>query len=251
MPKECIGELGDKLFIHHVSHFGIRGKKYCSDIYEIPEIKIGRMIFFRAKTQEMNPEFEKDATIVQDGESSSIGQLGRIGWTLFRNFNCFIDSDNSLMAFCDSISTLRKKGYPVDAFVEVPLLLDRNSIEFEAMTETGPIRCLLDTGSTGNILNKDIWGGHNNHMIYNPITIDQQEVLNPLNIDQMEFDIEDICNMPIFKIGGKDFGTVKFQKMKSPFEIDAIIGMDFLDSKLVFIDFPNRKIYFYQKTAVQ
>jgi hypothetical protein len=137
----------------------------------------------------------------------------------------------------------------VDAFIETPLLLDRNSIEFEAMTETGPIRCILDTGSTGNMLNKDMQGGFNNHMIFNPDTIDQHERLNPLNSDQMQFDIEDICDMPLLKIGGKDFGTVKFRKMKSPFEIDAIIGMDFLDSKLVFIDFPNRKIYFYKKKS--
>ena len=108
LPMECIKELDDKSFIRRASHFGIRGKKYYSDIYEIPEIKMGRMIFFRAKAQEMNLEFEKDATIVED-EDSSIGHLGRIGWTLFHNFNCFIDCDNSLIAFCDSISTLKKK----------------------------------------------------------------------------------------------------------------------------------------------
>ena len=246
LPEECMQEFNDKMYIRRDSYFGIRGKKYHSDVYEIPEIKIGRMIFCRAKAQEMNPEFEGDATLLKDKESPSIGHLGRIGWRLFHNFNCFVDCDNSLIAFCDSISTLRKKGYPVDAFIETPLLLDRNSIEFEAMTETGLIRCLLDTGSTGSMLNKDT-EGNCNHMIYNPSTIDQHETLNPLNVDQMHFEVEDVCNIPIFKIGGKDFGPMKFQKMKSPFEIEAIIGMDFLESKLVFIDFPNRKIFFYQK----
>jgi hypothetical protein len=63
----------------------------------------------------------------------------------------------------------------------------------------------------------------------------------------MVFDPDDICDMQVFKIGKKDFGVVTFQKIKIPFEIDAIIGMELLDSKLVFIDFPNRKIYFYEK----
>ena len=246
LPRECIAELDDKSFFHRASHFGIRGKKYYSDIYKIPEIKIGRMVFFRAKAQEINLEFEEDATILKDEQSPSIGHLGRIGWRLFHNFNCFIDCDNSLIAFCDSTNTLREKGYPVDAFIETSLLLDRNSVEFEATTETGLMRCILDTGSTGSMFNKDMQEGFN-HMIYNPSTIDQHEPLNPLNIDQMQFDMEDICNVSIFKIGGKDFGPVRFQKMKSPLEIEAIIGMDFLESKLVFIDFPNRKIYFYQK----
>ena len=99
-----------------------------------------------------------------------------------------MDCDNSLIAFCDSLDTLRKQGYPVDLFIETPLLLDRNSIEFQAMTEKGPIRCMLDTGSTWNMLNKDIEGGSNDHMIFNPDTIDQHPILNPANSDQMVFD---------------------------------------------------------------
>jgi hypothetical protein len=64
----------------------------------------------------------------------------RIGWALFHNFNLFIDCENSKIAFCDSLDTLRKQGYPVDFFTETRLLLDRNFIEFEAVTEDGPIR---------------------------------------------------------------------------------------------------------------
>jgi hypothetical protein len=247
LPSELIEGFDQKSFIRRISYFGMRGRKYYSDVYELPKIKIGEMAFFRANVQEINPEFEEDATLLKREESSSIGHLGRIGWALFHNFNFFLDCENSLIAFCDSLDTLRKQGYPVDSFIETPLLLDRNLIEFKAMTEAGAVRCMLDTGSTWNMLNKDIEGGSNNHMIYNPDNIDQHPNLNSANSDQMVFDSEDVYDMPVFKIGKKDFGAVTFQKIKTPFEIDAIIGMEFLDSKLVFIDFPNRKIYFYEK----
>jgi hypothetical protein len=247
LPSELIEGLDQKSFIRRTFYFGMRGKKYYSDIYELPKIKIGDMTLFQAKVQETNSEFEKDATLLKKEESSSISCLGRIGWPLFHNFNFFLDCENSLIAFCDSLDTLKKQGYPVDSFIETPLLLDRNLIEFKAMTESGPIRCMLDTGSTLNMLNKDIEEGSNNHMILNPDNIDQHPILNSTNSDQMVFEPENVYDMQVFKIGKKDFGAVTFQKIKTPFEIDAIIGMEFLDSKLIFIDFPNRKIYFYEK----
>jgi hypothetical protein len=202
---------------------------------------------YQAKVEEINSEFEKDTILMKKEESSPVSHLGRIGWPIFHNFNFFFDCDNALIAFCDSLDTLKRQGYPVDSFIETQLLLDRNLIEFEVMTEKGPLRCILDTGSTKNILNKEIEGGSPNHMIFNPDNVDQHPVSTDAKSDQMVFDSNDIYDVEVFKIGKKDFGAVTFQKIKTPLEIDAIIGMEFLDSKLVFIDFPNHKIYFYEK----
>ncbi len=247
LPPEFLGEVDQKSFVGRTSYYGMRGRKYYSDIYELPKIKIGNMALFRAEAEEINPEFEKDAILLNREESPSAHHLGRIGWELFHNFNFFMDCENSIIAFCDSLKTLRKQGYPVDHFIETELLLDRNSIEFEVMTQAGLMRCVLDSGSTWNMLNKDIEGESNDHMTLTLDNIDQHVVLNPENTDQMVFDPEDVYEMPVFKVGNKDFGAVTFQKIKTPLEIDAIIGMEFLDSKLVFIDFSNRKIYFYEK----
>ncbi|NTW34396.1 MAG: hypothetical protein HGB12_17540 [Bacteroidetes bacterium] len=135
----------------------------------------------------------------------------------------------------------------MDDFIAVPMLLDRNFIEFEAVTQDGTIRCLLDTGSTWNILNRDLQGKNNDHMVIKPGNIEEHLNANPENLDLMVLDIKDCCEMPVFKIGKKDFGKVTFRKIKMPYKIDAVIGMEFLHSKLVFLDFPNRKIYFYEK----
>lgn len=247
LPSAFLKALDKKSFIRCTSYYGIRGKKYQSDIYEIPKINIGGMALFRAKAEEVNPEFENDTDLLDNEQESPVCDSGRIGWELFFNFNVFLDCEHSMMAFCDSLDTLKNQGYPVDAFIETPLLLDRDLIEFEVMTEAGPLRCILDTGSTLNLLNKNLDGGSNDHMILNPNNIDQHVVLNPENTDQMVFDLEDSYEMPVFKIGTRDFGSATFQKIKMPYEVDAVVGMEFLHSKLIFIDFPNRKIYFHGK----
>ncbi len=248
LPSEVIQECEGKTFFNKRSFLGMRGKQYESDVYLLPKIKINGIAFSKVPASETNLEFKKDATLV-DSKDSLPGPLATIGWPLFQKTNFFLDCQNSLLAFCDSLDTLREKGYPVDSFVETPLLLDRELIEFEAMTDSGTMRCLLDTGCTWNMLNKESEGGSNDHMIFNQISLGEHAVLNPQNSDLMEFDPDKECTFPMFKIGKKDFGEITFSKFKTPLKVDAIIGMEFLESKLVFIDFPHRKIYFYEHSS--
>lgn len=248
LPKRFINELNQKTFIENISLYGIRGKKYHSDVYEIPKARIKDMVFNKVQVEEINPEFDEDADLDKSDPNQSIEESGAIGWGLFYNLNVFLDLENNKIAFCDSLKTLKKQGYPVDSFIETSMILERKSVEFRAMTQKESLLCLLDTGCTLNMLNKDIENKSNNgHMIYNPDTIDQHEVLNPDNRDQMVVDFKDTYTVPVFKIGKRDFGKTTFTKIKMPFQIDAIVGMDFLKSKLVFLDFPNKKIYFYEK----
>lgn len=243
LPKNLLKELKQKLFIEQVSYYGIRGKKYYSDIYEIPKARFGGMSIYKAKAQEINPEFIEDLNLGKKSDEN----FARVGWQLFYRLNIFLDCENNKIAFCDSLETLKKQGYPVEDFVETSMLLDRNNIEFEVMTQKGIIRCVLDTGSTLNMLNRDLESGSNEHMVFNPDNIDQHESLNPQNSDQSVIDLNNIYDAPVFKIGKKDFGKTTFSKIKIPYQIDAIVGMEFIYSKLIFLDFPNRKIYFYEK----
>ena len=247
LPGEFLKELNHKSFLKQGSYYGIRGKKYHSDLYEIPKIQIGGMTIYQVWAEEINLEFTKDSALGEKKQESSDQPLARVGWGLFSMFNVFLDCENNKIAFCDSLDTLRKHGYPVNSFVETPILLDRNLIEFEVKTNKGKMRCVLDTGCTFNMLNKDLENGSSEHMIFNLDNIDKFEVLNPDNSDLSVFDLKNFYEIPVFKIGKKDFGKTTFAKIKMPLEIDAFVGMEFLRSKLVFIDFPNCKIYFYEK----
>jgi hypothetical protein len=60
LPSELIAELEKKSLVGRTSYYGVRGKKYYSNLYELPKIKIGNMALFRAQAGEINSEFEQD-----------------------------------------------------------------------------------------------------------------------------------------------------------------------------------------------
>jgi hypothetical protein len=246
LPADIIKDLKTKKFIRRKRAFGCRGKTYESDFYEVAKAHIEHMSFYPVFVEETNPEFEYDAHLA--GEKT-LENFGRIGWDLFRNFNLLIDCEHSKIALCDGLETLKKQGYPVVSFIEIPLLLDRGLIEFEAETEKGVLRCMLDTGATWNMLNKDLdHPESNNHMIFTLRDGDQSS-LNPENKDLLKYDPNDDEQVfSSFKIGGKKFGPIAFDRIKSPMAIDAIIGMEFVRSTLIFIDFFNKKIYFLKNS---
>ncbi len=206
LPENMIQQLSNKLFLHDIFYSGITGEKYNGALYSLPEVRIGRFNFFNVQTAE-----DKSTYL-------SMSSMGKVGWNFFYRLNFFLDCNLWLIAFCDSIETLSSRGYPVQSFAQCPLLLDRQFIEFEAITEDGPLRCLLDTGSTRNFFNSSVRQSAS--------AISDRSIL-----------------FQNFRIGTKDFGPIVFQSIDTPLEVDAIIGMEFLHSKKLFIDFPNRKIY--------
>ena len=244
-PTNIIEKLQAKTFINNVSSYGLTGKAYKSNVYEVPEIRIENMRFFPAKIEAINLELEQDI-ILGEGEKSLDDNVGTIGWRLFHNFNLLLDCKHSLLALCDSLMTLKQKGYPVESFTEVPLLLDRGFLEFEAKTEAGILRCVLDTGSTWNMLNKDLENSSNGHMIFTSENTSEYSTLNPENKSLLIFDHKDIKEILVFNIGEKEFGPMTFDRIKSPMAIDAIIGMEFIESTLIYVDFANHKLYFYE-----
>jgi hypothetical protein len=245
LSSDVIKGLNAKKFIRRGSTYGLKGRICERDIYEVEKIHTESMSFYPVLADEVNLEFEHDANL---GEEEKIleGDLGRVGWRLFQNFNLLVDHENSTLVLCDSLDTLKKRGYPVDSFTETPLLLDRGFIEFEAQTEAGTLRCVLDSGSTWNMLNKDLNDSYNSHMIFTPENVDQYSILNPENKNLLTFDSKNVHDVSVFKIGGKEFGPITFNRIKSPMAIDAIIGMEFFEDTLIFIDFSNRRIYFFE-----
>jgi hypothetical protein len=215
LPREFICELNEKKYIEDQTFYGYRGKQYQTELYQIPKLNIAGMNFNSPDVLGMNQEFESDAYII-DTISKPSDFLGSLGWKIFYNSNLLLDCPNSQIAFCDSLETLKHQGYPIEDFTQIPLLLDRDYVEFEANTNKGTLRCTLDTGATWNILNEE------------PSQIENPE----------RYETE-------FALGGADFKVISFRKIKTPFKIDAVIGMEFIHDKVIFIDFRKEKLYFY------
>jgi len=229
IEKEFIDQILKKTLIRTTPMYGIRGKEYLMNFYQIPKIQIGSLHVIQPILQEESLEFLKDSTFNSNGKESLSRELGRVGWELFYNFNLLIDVKNSEMAFCDSLDTLKKRGYLVETFTKCPLHLERGLVEFETETPEGKLLCMLDTGSTFNMFNSETEGK---------------------SIDQIFWDPENRLNYDFFKIEGNDFGPIVFRRVPIhiPIRIEAVIGMEFIEDHLIFIDFANKLIYFAKNT---
>lgn len=245
LPSHIIKKLSAKKFLGSKPVYGIKGRIHQSDIYEVEKIHTESVSFYPVLIDEVSLDSQYDVNLIEEGKILE-SDVGKVGWRLFQSFNLLVDHKNSTLALCDSLETLKKQGYPVDFFIESPLLLDHGWIEFEVETGDGILRCVLDSGSTWNMLNKDLNDSCNGHMIFTPENADQYLTLNPENKSLLIFDPKDIQDVSVFNIGGKAFGPMTFNRIKSPIAIDAILGMEFFEDTLIYIDFSNRKIYFFE-----
>lgn len=96
-------------------------------------------------------------------------------------------------------------------------------IAFDVETEKGKLHCVLDTGCTRNFLNADV-------------EIPDEKVNT----------LENTVEFSAFKINSVDLGRMEFKRLpiKLPIKVDAVLGMDFIYYRQIFIDFSKRKIYF-------
>ncbi len=224
--SSLIKQIDSKKFIQTKEMYKFTGKKNSTSLYRIPKIKIGAMSFIEPVLQESSDESRKETVFVKEGIKPSPQDPGRLGWELFYNVNLLIDIKNSKIAFCDSLETLKTQGYLTEGFITTPLFLERGFIEIETQSKEGVLRCILDTGSTWNILNREIAEG------------------KPL--EQAIWEPENIFEMDSLEINNKDFGPLSFHKIpvRLPIAVEAILGMDFFEAHLIFLDFKKKQAYF-------
>lgn len=157
--------------------------------------------------------------------------MGVIGWRVFSISNLFLDLGDSLIAFADSVEILKQNGYGELDFIKIPLLLDRGLVELQAESPEGPLRCVLDTGSSASAIHRDLKEGQ---------TLEQAMKDN-------------ISNDLSLTIGGKNFGPILFFHfpIESPLKVDAILGMEFLKEHVLFLDFAEGYAYLSKKDCVK
>jgi hypothetical protein len=224
LAKEILNEMSNKKFLGMTTISGMRGIKYQNRYFELSGISLGGAKFQRLQGNEMHPDCRKDSIINPMGNEDVIFKSAQVGWTFFNPMNLYLDCKRSMIAICDSIETLQKNGYLVSC-VEAPLItVDDYLIGLMAVTDKGPLRCLLDTGSTRNCLNS----------------------AEEMSVDEAYRNPENKILVSSLKIGSLDFGITPFVRapIKSKSQYDAILGMEFIYSRPMFIDFGKKKIYF-------
>jgi hypothetical protein len=229
IKKDHLDFLENKTFLFEKLVYGVRGNQYPVEVYRVPNVKIGQMTFMNPSLEKENQQFIKDSVFVADGGKPSPREEGRLGWELFQKVNLLIDVKNACVAFCDSLNTLATHGYPIETFIKTPLILDKGLVQILADTPEGSMEYILDTGATWNILNRSIESTQ--------------------SLDKAVWEPENTIEFAYFRINNEDFGPLSFHRLPIglPFHVDGILGVEFFEENLVFLNFSEGMAYFSKK----
>jgi predicted aspartyl protease len=222
VPKHLLEQFSSKSDAGTIFFASIQGKKYESRVYTLPKLSIGDLHLVNFPAEESNLEFERDISMGDSTDLDPSEITARVGWQAFLGTVVLIDLSKSTAICCDSLETLKERGYPLEQFASTNLLSGQEFMEFEAKIGERIVRCLLDTGSTLNLIHS-VEGEPQLGMI-NPT-----DPLPPVSLS----------------VGKRNLGPCVFHETRLPFGAQAIIGVDFLETQIVCIDLINNKLYLY------
>jgi hypothetical protein len=226
LPKHLLDQLTLKSPAGTVFFAGIKGRRYETSVFTIPRLQIGNLAFIKLPVEEAHLEFERDAASGAKKSLDSSDVVARIGWEAFLGAVVLIDLRRSIAICCDSLETLKEQGYQFEQFASTHFLSGGQSIEFEADVDNRRVKCTLDTGCTLNLIHVD------------------SKTSNPS--EEPEFGRVDFAHpLPstALSVGGSYLGPCIFHETQLPFGTEAILGIDFLETQTICIDFINRKLF--------
>jgi hypothetical protein len=211
--KNFIEKIKNKDFIGTKSFVGFNGIPYEKELYRLPYFLLGNLSFYNRILQEHDSKFDQQSTLfVQDPEET----IGRIGWKIFADQALLLDVKNQKLLLSKSGSTLasRLKGN----FAIYPLTTDNGLLEFFLKTPEGNLKCLIDSGSTWNFLNRQVQSKKN--LENGQLSLDEQVIIH------------------------SDLGEIAFHKAVTTGldEEQAVLGMEFLEDRQVLIDFLKKVV---------
>lgn len=239
---EVLSCIKNKHLRGHVTFYGLRGKKYESPVFAVKNLRLGPLLFRELSAKETHIEFQEDAVLMRHDHEPSILTQGSVGWRLFEKMSLLLDFPGNTIAVCEGLSSVQAHGYDVDHAIVCEMHVDRSLVEFYVTVEKERMRCMLDTGSTFNLLNIH---RHQSDLL-RPDNMDQHEQMNPSNVEQWDFNKNLAQGVFIAELG-----TTSFHQVPMIYDIDAVIGMEFLQNWVVLLDFPSKKIFFLKKTEVE
>lgn len=225
ISRDMLKGVKEKKLLGTRTMYGVQKKKYEEKVFEFPEVRMSNISLYDVPVQEESEEFHKNSCSNKDGSLPYSPEPGRIGWKAFQITNVLLDLNRDKIVFCDSFSVLKNKGYSLDSFVKTDLLLDNGLIAIKAKTQEGILNCVFDTACTLNLLHTDSLDGVSLHdCLWNP---------------------EGNFEFAQFQIGDQKFGSLSFQRIyiDAPFPIYAVLGMEFFQNHIVYLDFPNHAVY--------
>ena len=226
LRKKAMQKIKNKKRLGISNYIGIRGKKYPTQGFALPKIKLLNLTIEGLVGFEENLEFIDDArTWRTSGLWSRLKEQlevltldGRMGWTVFKKGVCFFDFPHSAIIIAnDMTSFINETVYFSDDFMQIPFEIQKWGIAISAKTDLGIQKFQLDTGATCSIIKKSLISKN----------VKKGYVTQKI------------------RIGSRDFGDWKFRLFECTDQIqcDGIFGIDFFKKHQVVLDFPNQIAY--------
>ncbi len=225
--KDVLNEITNKSYVCDSEYVGIKGDKYLTPNFQIPEVKIGDFCT-ESVFKEEDEKFWTDGCTI-DGYSFinsvkiylmyQVYREAVIGRDLFRKFACVFDFPHSCIFIADNMDHLIGNA---DEFCVVPFEMGTAGVVLSVETDLGENSFLLDSAATRSFINFSA-------------------VCERCQGSETFFSKR-------LRVGSNDFGGWKFRKMKIASEfgdIDGILGIDFFNRNLIGLDFECKLAYIH------
>ena len=196
----------------------------------MPIVKIKDLILKDVLAKRENERYRINTTLWDEKEPSQAYKnqhVGFLGRPLLERTNLLFDFQNLKLTACKNLKDL--KDVCIDQLISMPFELEEKGIFLIAKTDAGAFRMILDTGATISLVNTSL--------------VQDQEYAT----DHRGFKVYTTHQ---FQIGNHDFGIKDlFLYDFSPElqDVDGVIGMDFLDRRVVYVDYPSKMLYLSDK----
>ena len=201
------------------------GEKFPTKYYCVPLMKLGGIRLKKIRTQMENPAFFS-STVLQRSRHDDLTldpvRSGSLGIPIIKGIGTFLDFPSSRVGFCDP--KLMPKIH-FEKRIGVPIIPLAHGIGIEIATELGTFKMLIDTGSTYSVLH--------------PSCI--KEIKKSEENRRLKKHFFEAVHLGSFRI--RKFSVLLLEYDLGSFDIDGVLGMDFLRKFQLIIDYQRQKIW--------
>ncbi|MCB1115922.1 MAG: hypothetical protein KDK71_05570 [Chlamydiia bacterium] len=205
----------------------VKGEEFRSPTYSVPKMTLGEMRYRNPIIVPSSVDNSETFLFWEDPgvKNTPHETAGHIGRPLLKKRNFLLDVKNKRMLFAKRIEALSEADYDPHTFFTVPFEITSKGMILSVDTDLGCKRLSFDTGATLTILHDHLY----------PKSIEMQKDHRGISF----------CKTLTFKMNGKDFGkkNLYFLTMPKDFDVDGILGMDFIQNHVIYIDFPKKTLY--------
>ena len=204
-----------------------KGNTYESDAFVLTQVNIGNRKIAQTTSKELEEAFVKNTTLYTNMSESDLlkDKNGSIGRGILAKMSVLLDLHNHFLLEAKDLNTLIKSGLFPEKYLAIPCREGRTGLILDVETDLGFMRLSLDTCASLSLVRAS--------------GIDDTTLL------ENHYGMDKLTSQKLV-IEGRDFGRTDlylYEITPELDEIDGVLGMNFLEGRILYIDYPKRMIY--------